>query len=167
MNPVDNANMIDSRHHSSTMRNKTPWVWQNFWEGLQDEELPHAPHAKAPARIERNSQRTSSTRLSDECLPASRPLLNVDSLYRHQSKNASAPSCKAANDNNETEPSLTAELPNYVVVQNKNEISTNDSPEESSRKPALTVPNWKLEEREAFHPRWSDLDASFKDLGLQ
>lgn len=165
MNPVDNANMIDSRRHSSTMRNKTPWVWQNFWEGLQDEELPFHRNGKAPTRIQRDSPRMSNTRLSDERLPDSRSLLSGDSLWREvnscrrvQSKNASAPSCKAVNNEEDTdEPSLSTAPPEYVVVRKENENTTSAS-SEGSLNQTPSVPKWKLEEKEALNPRWSAID---------
>lgn len=121
MNPVDNANTEDTRHHTRKMRNKTPWTWQNFLESLGDEELPR--HEKAKTRIQRwRLGRMSNARLSDERLPDARPLNTDDSLRRQQNgshvrqnHHESAPSCNASNN----EPSLLAtELPEYVVVQN-------------------------------------------------
>lgn len=147
------------------MRNKTPWIWQNFLESLGDEELPR--HEKAPTRALQHwrEERASNTRLSDERLPDARPIITDDRLSRQQNGSRvhdSAPSCSASIN----EPSsLTTELPDYVVVQTAQ--STGESLVEGPPKRLQPVAKWRLEEKEALTPRWRDLDDSFKDLGLQ
>lgn len=164
MNPVDNANTVDTRRHTSKMRNKTPWTWQNFLEGLGDEELPR--HEKAPTRMKHwRLGRMSNARLSDERLPDARPLNTDDSLRRQQNGSCvrqnhheSAPSSNASNN----EPSsLATELPEYVVVQNA-QIAC-ESRVEGPPKRLQPVAKWRLQDKEALNPRWRDLDDSFKD----
>lgn len=173
MNPADNTNNVDTtrRHTSSKMRNKTPWVWQNFLEGLGDEELPRHAKERAPTRIQRwRGERMSNAGHSGERLPDPRPLITDDSLScqrngsraRPSNHHDSAPSCIAGNNNPS---SLTAELPDYVVVHNAQ--SASESLVEDAPKRLQPVAKWRLEEKEALNPRWSDLDDSCKDLGLQ
>jgi hypothetical protein len=82
MNPVDNDNVLDTRQsrRRSKMRNKTPWLWQNFLEGLEEEALPEVSSRKAKPRVSRKQQERSRRKasLADERLPDPQPLLDSD-----------------------------------------------------------------------------------------
>jgi len=139
------------------MKNKTPWVWQNFWEGLADEALLDV---KAPASRVRERKSKRKARLGDERLPDPRPLLHGDAI---DNITASCPF-----ENGDSGASL-PERHDYIVVD--------ENCDEGNAAPDCTLPEgppavqkvskWKPDDQEALNPRWSRLADSFKDLGLQ
>lgn len=157
MNPVDNDNMKQEK-----MRNKTPWFWQNFCEGLADEALPNS--GRGPG----HPSRGLGARLADEQLvPEPMPLLSGDSLCRVEDDNGS--NVKHVTCSQEQSHGARHSMKeDYIVVEKNHTKDINpECSQEHSQSLIAPVAKWKLEEEEALNPRWNNLSDSFKELGLQ
>lgn len=156
------------------MRNKTPWLWQNFWEGLADEAMPNASvgnHKATRGDCHRHhaAMRRNKARLTDESLPDPRPLLERNLRDRaHGGYNET----RTAAHRPSSETDGTAVHPDYIVVEHKNLSEYHDDVEPKTlqyERPVVvaSVPKWQLEEQEELNPRWAGLADSFKDSGVQ